>query len=53
MRRDRLTTDKVATLLIDQRTRSPDGDPGYITAVTSLVKLAKSSPRPFSWSREY
>jgi len=36
MRRDRLTADNAATLLIDQRTRSPDGVPGYITAVTSL-----------------
>jgi phospholipid transport system substrate-binding protein len=41
MRRDRLTADNAAALLIDQRTRSPDGVPGYITAVTSLVKLAK------------
>src|SRR6267154_1743241 len=41
MRRDRLTADNAAALLIDQRTRSPAGVPGYTTAVTSLVKLAK------------
>jgi phospholipid transport system substrate-binding protein len=42
MRRDRLTADNAATLLIDQRTRSPDGVPGYIIAATSLAKLAKT-----------